>query len=126
MFFSNHSSYYHYRLSPFFTPSPIPGSLGGLEPQVDKGKTQAVEAVPPIAGPSQSKPSKAPGPRYVTQLPVLFTQQNTIEESIQEEEWQRDHKHLQAAHRGKNNIIVYAWIKVRVALLNATVVDDID
>jgi hypothetical protein len=56
-------------------------------------------------------------------MPAMFTQQNTIEESIQEEERQRDHECLQAAQHAKNNIIIYAWIKVRVPLLNATVVD---
>ncbi|KAG2125819.1 hypothetical protein DEU56DRAFT_916320 [Suillus clintonianus] len=88
------------------------------QPPVNKGKARAVEvALPsriiagPIAGPSQSKPSKASGPRYATQIPALFTQQNAIEESIQEEERQRDRERLQAAQRAKNNIIIYAWIK---------------
>ncbi|KAG2037614.1 hypothetical protein BDR03DRAFT_1010659 [Suillus americanus] len=56
-------------------------------------------------------PSKAPGRCYATQMPALFTQQNAIEESIQEEEQQRDHERLQAVQCAKNNIIIYAWIK---------------
>ncbi|KAG2356679.1 hypothetical protein BDR07DRAFT_1380625 [Suillus spraguei] len=36
---------------------------------------------------------------------------NAIEESIQEEEQQRDHERLQAAQHAKNNDIVYACIK---------------
>ncbi|KAG2738134.1 hypothetical protein P692DRAFT_20640560, partial [Suillus brevipes Sb2] len=66
-----------------------------------------------VAGPSQpargraSAPAQAP--RYATQMPALFTQQNAVEEAIQEEERQREHERIQAAQRAKNNVIVYAW-----------------
>ncbi|KAG2145728.1 hypothetical protein BD769DRAFT_1346769, partial [Suillus cothurnatus] len=43
------------------------------------------------------------------QMPVLFMQQNAIEEAMQEEERQRDCECIQAAQQAKNNIIVYAW-----------------
>jgi hypothetical protein len=45
-------------------------------------------------------------------MPALFTQQNAIEEAMQEEERQRDRKHIQAAQWAKNNVIVYAWTQV--------------
>ena len=66
-------------------------------PQADKGKARALEPVlfqaaggpsRAVAGPSQpargraSVPAQAP--RYATQMPALFTQQNAVEEAIQD------------------------------------------
>jgi hypothetical protein len=54
------------------------------------------------------------------QMPALFMQQNAIEEAMQEEEHQRDHKYIQAAQWAKNNIIVYAWTQVSLLPLWST------
>ncbi|KAG1727915.1 hypothetical protein EDD22DRAFT_961155 [Suillus occidentalis] len=75
--------------------------------QVQKGKGRAVEPSRAVAGPSQPKARAAP--RYATQMPAIFTQQNAREEEMNEDRHQRELEHLQAAAREKNTVVVYAW-----------------
>ncbi|KAG2095666.1 uncharacterized protein F5147DRAFT_778570 [Suillus discolor] len=105
---------------------------GDVEPgldqplRVDKGKGRALESHdsnidpallflpnPNPAGPSRtivsSSQPKWAAPRYATQMPAIFTQQNAHEEELQEDRCQQDLERVQAAQREKNTVVVYAW-----------------
>ncbi|KIJ60419.1 hypothetical protein HYDPIDRAFT_32225 [Hydnomerulius pinastri MD-312] len=94
-----------------------------LPPRLDKGKGCAVDPVP-VAGPSQPhlplpalpnpKSKSLPvsnGPRYATQMPALFTEQNPWEEVLEESRRQADRLVLDASQHAKNNVMVYMWTK---------------
>ncbi|KAG0700380.1 hypothetical protein DFH29DRAFT_1080705 [Suillus ampliporus] len=85
--------------------------------QVQKGKGRAVEpvyAIKPMQLPSRtvaspSQPKAQAAPRYATQMPAIFTQQNAREEEMNEDRRQHELERLQAATWEKNTVVVYAW-----------------
>jgi hypothetical protein len=105
--------------------TPLPASTAYISTPVagpSQGPTSTTSTSTPTTGLSQGPPTPGlniqqvldprPNPRYVSQMPAIFTEQWEREQQLHEKQRQANASRINHKQRSRQNIIVYAWLSV--------------